>query len=54
LELASANLVQLDNDTSVQRARGALEDALQYPLDSLTAETFQHIAAATNPEESHP
>ena len=54
LELASANLLQLDNDTSVQRARGALEDALQYPLDSLTAETFQHIAAATNPEESHP
>jgi len=54
LELASANLLQLDNDTSVQRARGALEDALQYPLDSLTAETFQHLAAATNPEESHP
>ena len=54
LELASANLLQLDNDTSVQRARGTLEDALQYPLDSLTAETFQHLAAATNPEESHP
>jgi len=54
VELASANLLQLDNDTSVQRARGALEDALQYPLDSLTAETFQHLAAATNPEESHP
>ena len=54
LELANANLLQLDNDTAVQRARGALEDALQYPLDSLTAETFKQIAAATNPEEAHP
>jgi len=54
LELANANLVQLDNDTAVQRARGALEDALQYPLDSLTAKTFKQIAAATNLEESHP
>ena len=54
LELANANLVQLDNDTAVQRARGALEDALQYPLDSLTAETFKQIAVATNAAESHP
>ena len=54
LELANAHLVQLDNDTSVQRARGALEDALQYPLDSLTPETFKQLAAATAAAESHP
>jgi len=54
LELANAALAQLDNDTQVQRARGALEDALQYPLDSLTAETFKQIAAVTNPDASHP
>ncbi len=54
LELANAQLVQLDNDTAVQRARGALEDALQYPLDALTPETFKQIAAASPATETHP
>jgi outer membrane protein, heavy metal efflux system len=54
LELASANLAQLDNNTQVQRARGTLEDALQYPLDSLTSATFKQLAAAPNAVASQP
>ena len=54
LDLIGIRLVQLDDFTQVQHARGALEDALQYPLDSLTSETFKQWSAVTAKPESHP
>ncbi len=54
LELTSARLVQLDNTTQLLRARGALEDAWQRPLDSLNPEVFKQLSATTIELETHP
>ncbi len=45
LELSSAALAQLDNEAKLQAALGALEDALQRPVDSISA-VIQRISAA--------
>lgn len=52
LELSNAALAQLDNETRLQTAFGALEDALQRPADSIAA-VIKNISIE-NPREIKP
>jgi cobalt-zinc-cadmium efflux system outer membrane protein len=52
LEQVSAALVQMDNTAQMQRARGALEDALQHPLDEFTQAALERLAAPPTEKES--
>ena len=54
MELTNARLIQLDNTTQLLRARGALEDTWQRPLDSLNPEIFKQLSATTIELETHP
>ena len=54
MEQSNAALTQLDNAALEQHSRGALEDALQYPLDSFTRDALKQVSAVTNEPAMHP
>jgi outer membrane protein TolC len=54
LELSAATLTELDTVTRERQARGALEDALQYPLDAFTRAAVKNISQAPNERASLP
>jgi outer membrane protein TolC len=54
VERVGASLVQLDNADQLQHARGALEDALQHPLDELTPAVFEHLSEAPVKKQFQP
>jgi len=54
MEHSTAALAQIDNVTVERRARGALEDALQSPLDSFTLAAIKHVSTVTKDPASTP
>ena len=54
LDQAGTTLSQLDNTAQLLRARGALEDALQQPLDALTPAVFQNLTQEPTLKKSSP
>jgi outer membrane protein TolC len=54
LDQAGTTLSQLDNTAQLLRARGALEDALQQPLDALTPAVFQNLTQEPTLKKTSP